>query len=441
MNHTIRIKKGLDIPLSGDAERFVVDMRGEERYAVKPPDVVGFTPRLLVAEGDEVAAGQPLVENKSDARITLPSPVSGKVQAIVRGEKRKLMEIIVAAGKSGAPAASGAAVLSPEAPVWWMIKERPFGAIANPDHKPKGIFVSMRDTNPLAPDLAFALKGREHEFEAGIAALGQLAEVHTVHAEGPHPAGNVGTQIAAISPLNKGEYVWTVNAQDVATIGHWCLTGEYRPERVIAVGGPAAKCPKYYRVLCGTSIQRIAEVQLMNPGYPALQGEPQHEGTRIVSGSVLSGTRIDADGFLGMYDQQLTFIAEGDQYEFMGWLMPGLDKFSFSKTFLSGLMAPFKMLEPLMPVKPTYSFNTNLHGSVRPFLFTGSFERVFPFDIYPLQLIKACIVGDIELQEQLGIYEVEPEDFALCEFIDPSKTEIQTIIREALEVLRKEATA
>lgn len=441
MNHTIRIKKGLDIPLSGDAERFVVDMRGEERYAVKPPDVVGFTPRLLVAEGDEVAAGQPLVENKSDARITLPSPVSGKVQAIVRGEKRKLMEIIVAAGKSGASAASAAAALSPEAPVWWMIKERPFGAIANPDHKPKGIFVSMRDTNPLAPDLAFALKGREHEFEAGIAALGQLAEVHTVHAEGPHPAGNVGTQIAAISPLNKGEYVWTVNAQDVATIGHWCLTGEYRPERVIAVGGPTAKCPKYYRVLCGTSIQRIAEVQLMNPGYPALQGEPQHEGTRIVSGSVLSGTRIDADGFLGMYDQQLTFIAEGDQYEFMGWLMPGLDKFSFSKTFLSGLMAPFKMLEPLMPVKPTYSFNTNLHGSVRPFLFTGSFERVFPFDIYPLQLIKACIVGDIELQEQLGIYEVEPEDFALCEFIDPSKTEIQTIIREALEVLRKEATA
>lgn len=451
MNHNIKIKKGLDIPLSGDAERIVVDMRSEERYAVKPPDVVGFTPRLLVAEGDEVVAGQPLVEDKRDQRLTLPSPVNGKVQAIVRGEKRRLMEVIVAAEKTGVSGCSGvsgesgttggARALSSEAPVWWMIKERPFGTIADPDHKPKGIFVSMRDTNPLAPDLAFALRGREHEFEAGIAALSRLAEVHTVHAEGPHPAGNVGTQIAAISPLNKGEYVWTVNAQDVATIGRWCLTGEYRPERVIAVGGPAAKCPKYYRVLCGTSIQRIAEVQLMNPGYPSLHEEPQHEGTRIISGSVLSGTRIEADGFLGMYDHQLTFIEEGDQYEFMGWLMPGLNKFSFSKTFLSGLMAPFKMLEPLMPVKPTYSFNTNLHGSVRPFLFTGSFERVFPFDIYPLQLIKACIVGDIELQEQLGIYEVEPEDFALCEFIDPSKTEIQTIIREALEVLRKEATA
>lgn len=451
MNHNIKIKKGLDIPLSGDAERIVVDMRSEERYAVKPPDVVGFTPRLLVAEGDEVVAGQPLVEDKRDQRLTLPSPVNGKVQAIVRGEKRRLMEVIVAAGKTGVSGCSGvsgesgttggARALSPEAPVWWMIKERPFGTIADPDHKPKGIFVSMRDTNPLAPDLAFALRGREHEFEAGIAALGQLAEVHTVHAEGPHPAGNVGTQIAAISPLNKGEYVWTVNAQDVATIGRWCLTGEYRPERVIAVGGPAAKCPKYYRVLCGTSIQRIAEVQLMDPCYPQLTTTHSPLSTRIVSGSVLSGTRIEANGFLGMYDHQLTFIEEGDQYEFMGWLMPGLDKFSFSKTFLSGLMAPFKMLEPLMPVKPTYSFNTNLHGSVRPFLFTGSFERVFPFDIYPLQLIKACIVGDIELQEQLGIYEVEPEDFALCEFIDPSKTEIQTIIREALEVLRKEATA
>ena len=461
MNHKIKIKKGLDIPLSGDAERIVVDMRSEERYAVKPPDVVGFTPRLLVAEGDEVVAGQPLVEDKRDQRLTLPSPVNGKVQAIVRGEKRRLMEVIVASGKSGVSGCSGvsgesgttggARALSPEAPVWWMIKERPFGTIADPDHKPKGIFVSMRDTNPLAPDLAFALRGREHEFEAGIAALGRLAEVHTVHAEGPHPAGNVGTQIAAISPLNKGEYVWTVNAQDVATIGRWCLTGEYRPEHVIAVGGPAAKCPKYYRVLCGTSIQRIAEVQLMNPDYPCLAGTSRNSrnsrnssnssSTRIISGSVLSGTRIEADGFLGMYDHQITFIEEGDQYEFMGWLMPGLDKFSFSKTFLSGLMAPFKMLEPLMPVKPTYSFNTNLHGSVRPFLFTGSFERVFPFDIYPLQLIKACIVGDIELQEQLGIYEMEPEDFALCEFIDPSKTEIQTIIREALEVLRKEATA
>ena len=322
-----------------------------------------------------------------------------------------------------------------------MIKERPFGAIANPDHKPKGIFVSMRDTNPLAPDIDFALKGREHEFEAGVKALSAYADVHCVKAEGPHPAGNIGTIVAAISPINKGEYIWSVNAQDVANIGRWVMTGEYRPERVISVGGPAAKAPKHYRVLCGASMQRISAVQLMDTGYPALNAEHPTTGTRIVSGSALSGTTIKADGFLGMYDQQVCFIEEGDKYDFMGWLMPGFKKYSFSYTFISGLLRPFKALEPLMPIKPTYSFNTNMHGSVRPFLFTGSFERVFPFDIYPLQLIKACIVGDVELQEKLGIYEVEPEDFALCEFIDPSKTEIQTIIREALEMLRKEAVS
>ena len=435
---TIKIKKGLDIPLDGMPERHIVDARSIERYGVKPPDAVGFPPRLLVADGDTVCAGQPLVEDKNDQRLTLPSPVSGVVEAIVRGEKRKLLEVVVKKELKDPKDLKGPKGFTPDSPCWWMIKERPFGTIANPDHKPKGIFVSMRDTNPLAPDVEFALKGREHEFDAGVQALEAYGKVHCVKAEGPHPAGNIGTIVAAISPINKGEYVWSVNAQDVANIGRWVTTGEYRPERVISVGGPAAKAPQYYRVLCGACMQRISDIQLMNPLYPSAESSLQHT-TRIISGSVLSGNAIKADGFLGMYDQQVTFIEEGDQYDFMGWLMPGLKKYSFSYTFLSGLLRPFKALEPLMPIKPTYSFNTNMHGSVRPFLFTGSFERVFPFDIYPLQLIKACIVGDVELQEKLGIYEVEPEDFALCEFIDPSKTEIQTIIREALEVLRKEA--
>ena len=236
-----------------------------------------------------------------------------------------------------------------------------------------------------------------------------------------------------------------MNAQDVANIGRWCLTGEYRPERVIAVGGPAAKAPKYYRMICGACMKRISEVQVMDASYPRLSGETRASGeTRIISGSPLSGSTIAADGFLGMYDQQVCFIEEGDKYDFMGWLMPGVKKFSFSKTFLSGfmvIMGKMGLMDLMGDLKPSYNFNTNMHGSVRPFLFTGSFEKVFPFDIYPLQLIKACIVGDVELQEKLGIYEVEPEDFALCEFIDPSKTEIQTIIREALEVLRKEAIA
>ena len=419
----IKIKKGLDIPLGGSAERNVVDIRSVERYAVKPPDVVGFTPRLLVAEGDTVNAGQPLVQDKRDERLMLPSPVNGVVEAIVRGEKRRLMEVVVR--QTGQTGQTSQASLTPASPCWWMIKERPFGTIADPDHKPKGIFVSMRDTNPLAPYLDLALAGREKDFEAGVKALSAFAQVHTVRAEGPHPAGNVGTIIAAISPINKGECVWTVNAQDVATIGHWVLTGEYLPERVITVGGPAAKTPRYYRLLCGACIKQIADEQVTRK-----EGEPD---TRIVSGSILSGTKIEPDGFLGMYDQQIVMVAEGNQYEFMGWLMPGLKKHSFSRTFLSGFFPSAKCQKA--------EFNTNLHGSVRPFLFTGNFEQVFPFDIYPLQLIKACIVGDMELQEQLGIYEVEPEDFALCEYIDPSKTDIQTIIRGALEALRKEAIA
>ncbi len=424
MRHDIKIKKGLDIPLGGIPEREILDLRAVERYAVKPPDVVGFTPRLLVAEGDTVIAGQPLVQDKRDERLFLPSPVSGTVEAIVRGEKRKLLEVVVASGPSYSSYSSysSCSSLTSEAPVWWMIKERPFGSIANPDHKPKGIFVSLRDTNPLAPDLDFALKGREQEFEAGVKALETFSTVHLVKAEGPHPAGNIGTIVAALDPINKGEYVWSVNAQDVANIGRWCLTGEYKPERVISVGGPAAKSPKYYRVLCGACLQRISEAQLIDPSYPRLSRETRaSRETRIISGSPLSGTAIKADGFLGMYDQQVCFIEEGDKYDFMGWLMPGLKKFSFSKTFLSGFLVNLVKLVKLDKLAPSYNFNTNVHGSVRPFLFTGSFEKVFPFDIYPLQLIKACIVGDVELQEKLA--------------------EIQTIIREALEVLRKEATA
>ena len=446
---TIKIKKGLDVPIGGAAERSTLDVRSIGLYAVKPTDVVGFVPRLLVTEGDTVCAGQPLLADKNDSRLTLPSPVSGTVDAIVRGEKRRLEAVVIKKDQNTQNTQNNLNTqnnqshqLTSDAPVWWMLRERPFGTIANPDHKPKGIYVSMRDTNPLAPDIKYTLSGRDHEFEAGCKALEALAPLHLVLAEGPHPAGNIGTIVANLDPINKGECIWTVGAQDVANIGRWCTTGEYRPERIVAVGGPAAKAPHYYRLIAGASLAQIADAQLMNPEYPDLNNQSNLKAqTRIISGSPLSGTCVARDGFLGMYDQQVCFIAEGDQYDFMGWLMPGLKKFSFSKTFLSGLMLPFKALEPLLPIKPSFTFNTNMHGSVRPFLFTGSFERVFPFDIYPLQLIKACIVGDVELQEKLGIYEVEPEDFALCEFIDPSKTEIQTIIREALEVLRKEAMA
>ena len=439
MIETIKIKKGLDIPIGGEAERRLTDATYIDTYAVKPTDFVGFVPRLLVAEGDSVEAGQPVVADKNDPRITLPAPVTGVVKAIVRGEKRRLEAVVVekAHKEKTEILNSQFSILNSQSPCWWMIKERPFGTIANPDHKPKGIYVSLRDTYPLAPDLDFALQGRNEDFEAGVKALETYAAVHCVKAEGPHPAGNEGTIIAALDPINKGECVWTVDAQDVANIGHWCLTGEYRPERVIAVAGPAARNPHYYRVGCGACLQHISEAQMINPDYPGFRdnpGSPESQETRIISGSPLSGTAVAADGFLGAYDSLVALLPEGDRYDFMGWLMPGIKKYSFSRTFLSGIVP--KGLSGMLPAS---RFDTNVHGSVRPLVFTGNFERVFPFDIYPLQLLKACIVGDIELQEKLGIYEVEPEDFALCEFIDTSKTDIQPIIREALEVLRKEA--
>ena len=235
-----------------------------------PP--VGFTPRLCVAVGDTVSAGQPLVVDKADQRLFLPSPVDGVVADIVRGEKRKLLEVIVSrqASQTSPSSPTRPTRLTHDSPCWWMLRERPFGTVANPDHSPKAVFVSLRDTNPLAPDLDFVLKGHDHEFDAGVAALEALAPVRLVRAEGPHPAGNIGTIVAALDPINKGECIWHVGAQDVVTIGRWMLTGLYRPERTVAVGGPAAKAPHYYRVLCGACLKQIADAQLMDENYPSL---------------------------------------------------------------------------------------------------------------------------------------------------------------------------
>ena len=277
----------------------------------------------------------------------------------------------------------------------------------------------------------------EQRLAKQLTAQNSKLSTHTI--VGPHPAGNVGTLIARLCPINKGEQVWTMNPQDIATLGHLMRTGEYRPERIVAVAGPSARNPHYYRTLAGTCVESLVKEQVMNEDYPAF-ADGNVCKARIISGNVLSGETIAPDGFVGAYDSLLTLLPEGDYYDFMGWLMPGLKKFSFSKTFLSGIVRPISHISPIEPIcHINYKFDTNVHGSVRPLVFTGNFERVFPFDIYPMQLLKACIIGDIDLMEKLGIYEVEPEDFALCEFIDTSKTDIQPIVREALEKLRKEA--
>ncbi len=450
MSNTITIRKGLDLPIDGAAEKLLTDARSITTYAVKPTDFVGLTPRLLVEEGDDVAVGDALFCDKNNERIRFTSPVSGQVKTIVRGEKRRLLEVVVETNFKSASAQDlpktaeeiKAAML--QCGLWTSLRQRPFGTVANPDDKPKAIFVSAFSSAPLAPDYDFVMQGKEEWMKKGLEALTNLTdgEVHVCfkpnqqlakqlsivnsqlsihHISGPHPSGNLGTQIAHIDPINKGEVVWTMNLQDVAVLGELVTTGVYNPEKIIAVAGPDIKNPHYYRVKAGACLAEITKTQLLKDDNP--------KADRVISGDILSGTQIAADGFLGANDDLVSIIPEGDYYDFMGWLMPGFKKFSFSRTFLSGFLP--KMLK--------WKFDTNTHGDERPLVFTGNFERVFPFDIYPTQLIKACIIGDIELMGNLGIYEVEPEDFALCEFIDTSKTDIQAIIREALEKLRKEA--
>ncbi len=448
----IKIKKGLDIRISGTAVKAVSEMTNCTEFAVKPTDFVGVVPRLLVKEGDAVKAGDALFVDKSNADAIFVSPVDGTVKAILRGEKRKLLAVVVEGNADTEPKPlfnpSLLAQMHRDAIIdtmvssglWTLLKQRPFGIVPHRDDKPKAVFISAFDSSPLPVDYSFILN--KEDFVKGIEILHLLAgKVHlslkdgaepsfldnlpnavTHHFSGPHPAGLVGTQIAKIDPINKGDTVWVINPQDVSIIGHLFRTGCYRPERIIALCGPVVEKPQYYKTLSGSSIASFSSA--VNKECSKL---------RFISGDVLSGTAISADGFISASTDKVCVLPEGDYYDFMGWLRPNFRKFSFSRTFLSGILAKFNIHGS------KFDFDTGRHGDKRPLFVTGEFEKLVPLDIYPMQLIKACIVGDIELMENLGIYEVEPEDLALCEFADTSKTEIQAIIRNALEKIRVEA--
>lgn len=453
MSKTIKIKKGLDICLKGAPLQKVTDATSIEDYAVKPTDFVGMTPKLMVKEGDAVKAGTPLIHDKKNERILLSSPVSGTVKAVVRGEKRALMAVVVASdGKHESeqfsvadPAKLGKEEVINElcaAGALSLMRQRPFGTAADPEVQPKAIFVSGFDSAPLAVDYDYMLQGRESDLQCGFTALSRIAKVYLGlkpaqnagvlsgmknveinYFEGKHPAGLIGTQIAMTDPINKGEAVWTLNIQDVAIIGHLFAAGEYRPLKMGALAGPVVEDPQYYQVYAGAQLSQISQ-------------SVKHDNVRFISGNVLSGTTVEKDGFLGYYDSEVSVLEEGNKYDFMGWLLPGFKKYSAGRTFLSGFFNGCSCGRKFLEGREV---NTGLHGSVRPLVVTGQYEKVMPLDIYPMQLIKACIVGDIDLMENLGIYEVEPEDFALCEFVDTSKTEIQTIIREGLEKIRKDS--
>ncbi len=447
MSNVLKIKRGVDIKLVGEAEKILADAPYSETIAIKPTDFPGMKPKMAVKVGDEVKAGTTIFYDKDNEQIKFASPVSGEVAEIKRGEKRVILEVIILADKEikyeSFKAVDPLTISRDEllnimtsSGVWPFIKQRPYDVIANPEEKPKAIFVSAFDSSPLAPDNDFILHGQGEVFQIGLNALSQLTDgkVHlTVNADakadeaflnaknvqlnqisGPHPSGNVGVQIHHIDPIGKGEVVWTLKPQDVLTIGRLFKEGKYDASRVVAVSGSQVKSPKYYKTLLGTNTKTLfADI---NDG-----------NTRFISGNVLTGTQIAQDGYLGYYDYQVTAIPEGGEPQMFGWITPNPSKFSISRALVSW-MQPNKK----------YNLTADMNGEPRPFVVTEEYEKVFPFEIYPVQLIKAIMVQDIELMENLGIYEVAPEDFALCETVCTSKIESQKIVRDGLLKLKAE---
>ena len=446
MSKDIRIKKGLDIKLVGTAEPTTTELPLGSLYAVRPDDFHGVIPKILAKEGTEVKAGQALFYDKSDERVLFPSPVSGKVTEIVRGARRKVLEIKITAdsnqifedfGKKDVSAMTGEEVKSHlfTSGCWPFIKQRPYDVVANPNQAPKAIFVSGYASAPLAADYDYVLKGKEEVLQAAVTALTKLTEgkvhvsvgssksplaglkgieLHTV--SGPHPVGNVSTQIAQVNPINKGEVVWVVTPQDLVVIGELFLTGKLNLTRTIALAGSKFQKPQYVTALAGANIEAIVKDNL------------SQDNVRIISGNVLSGLQVDEKGFLGYYDNQITAIPEGNDYEFFGWNKPVFNKVSTSRALTFSWLSP----------KKEYDLTTNTNGEHRAFVVTGAYEEVFPLDIYPMQLLKACMYKDLDEMEGLGAYEVAPEDFALTEFICVSKQPHQKIIREGLDLMRQE---
>ncbi len=447
MSKDIRIKKGLDIKLVGVAEKNTTKSSQSSVYGVKPEDFHGITPKLVAKEGAEVKAGDTLFYSKSDERILFPSPVSGKVTEVIRGARRKVLAVKIAAdatqvykdfGAKDADAMSAEEVKNHlfASGCWPFVKQRPYDVVANPNQAPKAIFISAYASAPLAADLEYTLAGKEVELQAAITAVSKLTEglVHVsvganttsplanlkgieLHkVSGPHPSGNVGTQIAKLDPINKGEVVWVITPQDLVVIGELLLTGKLNVSRTIALTGSQFSKPQYVTAISGALIADVTANNLND------------DNTRIISGNVLSGKEVKAEEFLGYYDNQITAIPEGDDYEFFGWNKPIFNKISTSRALTFSWLTP----------KKKYDLNTNTNGEHRAFVVTGSYEEVFPLDIYPMQLLKAFMYKDLDEMEALGGYEVAPEDFALTEFVCVSKQPHQKIIREGLDLMREE---
>lgn len=449
MTQVVKLRKGLDISLVGRAEKVLTPLQQTEEYALTPDDFHGITPKMLVKSGDNVKVGSPIFFDKHRPNLIFTSPVSGVVKDINRGDKRKILNITITSDNVNEREKFDVGNLSDlnamqikelilASGLWPMIIQRPYGIIADENITPKSIFISLFDTAPLGVDMDYILEKQHDEFSKGIEVLNKLTDgsIHfgtssntssqivsiankigkTTMFAGKHPAGLVGVQINNTHPIAKGDIIWSIDAQSVAMIGRFFMNGFVDFSKTIAICGSEVEKPKYQRVIIGANIRSILN-NSVNLG----------DNNRIICGNVLSGIKVNIDGYLSYYNNQITVIPEGDKYEFLGWIAPRLNKFSVSRSYFSWLFPNKK-----------YSLDTNTNGDERALVMTGEYEKVFPMNIYPVYLLKAILAKDIDKMENLGIYEVIPEDFALCEFICTSKIPVQKIVREGLDLMIKE---
>ena len=447
MANVIKLRKGLDINLKGKAAEELVTVKKPGFYALVPVDSPGLTPQVVVKEQEYVMAGGPLFIDKNHPEVKFVSPVSGVVTSVERGARRKVMNIVVEAaaeqdyeefGKQDVARMNADRVkeLLLQSGMFAFIKQRPYDVIADPAVAPRAIFVSAFDSNPLAPEFEFALKGEEANFQTGLDALAKIAKTYlgisvkqksaaltqaknvTITAfDGPNPAGNVGVQINRVAPVVKGETVWTIDPQAVIFIGRLMNTGRVDMTRTVAVTGSEVLKPAYTKLRVGALLTSVFAGNVT-----------KDKELRYISGNVLTGKQVSPNGFLGAFHSQVSVIPEGnDIHEMLGWIMPRFNQFSVNHSYFSWLLG-----------KKEYTIDARIKGGERHMIMSGEYDKVFPMDILPEFLIKAIIAGDIDRMEALGIYEVAPEDFALCEFVDSSKLELQRIVRAGLDMLRAE---
>ena len=448
MGKNVKIKRGLSISLEGAPSNDVHSVNAPASFALQPKNFKGLLPKMEVKAGAKVKAGDCLFTDKKNDKVCFVSPVSGEVAEIVRGDRRAILEVVITPDNEGAATSfdtSGFSSKSREdvkslmlqAGLWPFIVQRPFGVLADTDVTPKAIHVSGFDSAPLAADLSVSLKGEEQHLQTGFDVLSKLTDgkvhlnlhsdsnndiysgisgVEVTHFSGPHPSGLVGVQINKIDPINKGDVVWTLKPQHVAFIGKFFSSGKVDFSQVIVAAGSEFSKPAYYKTCLGASVSAIVD------------GNISDENPRLISGNVLTGTQIRTNGYLGFFDNQLSAIPEGDHYEMLGWLFP-----SYARPTASSSLPISKFL------KKTFKANTNPHGEERAYVVTGEYEKVMPMDIMPQQLVKSIMAKDLELMENLGIYEVIEEDMALCEFVCTSKIEVQRVVSEGLELMAEES--